>query len=260
MNVRHLPRSSSRPLVGFARCRSDDVPTLRSSAPVPTLPLGKRSVLEATDGLPRGDPATCRNASRRRSFRAPPQTDRLDMPASASGARDTPPDASERGHDCAEDVTRGGRGCKGNEARCGRCGSPNLNVVRCTSGMHYASIRCTECGAVTWAKKPWTLERALAWVLPFGKYRGRKLADLTGTDEGRGYLGWLATRDAGNASIAARLLVDHVENPSSDVSPAHERARRLRNAGPPDESTVRAVGLATGSTVLTRSTIDAPQS
>jgi hypothetical protein len=67
------------------------------------------------------------------------------------------------------------------------------------------------CGRADFARTPWTLERARAFRLYFGKYKGRKLGNLTGTDEGLGYLAWLATRDAGNASIAASIMLEHVE-------------------------------------------------
>jgi hypothetical protein len=47
--------------------------------------------------------------------------------------------------------------------------------------------------------------------MPWGKHAGRQLHTLTGTDEGLGYLRWLATRNAGNASIAARIMLEHIE-------------------------------------------------
>jgi hypothetical protein len=149
---------------------------------------------------------------------------------------------------------------------CPRCGSPDVITTRCTSGPHWAAVRCCTCAWTTWAKKPWSTERARAFTLYFGRFRGAKLGDLIETEDGLAYVRWLATRDAGNAATAAGILLDQVENTRSDVSPsrkeklAHERARRLRNAGPSGESTVCAVGRATGSTVLNRSTIDAPQS
>jgi hypothetical protein len=109
---------------------------------------------------------------------------------------------------------------------CRGCGSSAVTVTRCTSGPHHASIRCTECGAVTWAKAPWTLARARAFVLPWGKYRGWKLSDLIGTEDGLSYLHWLRANVEGNTSIAAGLLLDHVSPPCSDVSSMKKAADR----------------------------------
>jgi hypothetical protein len=53
---------------------------------------------------------------------------------------------------------------------------------------------------------PWSPGRARAFVMPYGKYRNHRLGDLIETADGLSYVRWLATRDAGNASIAARVL------------------------------------------------------
>jgi hypothetical protein len=143
---------------------------------------------------------------------------------------------------------------------CPHCASSETIFARCTEGLHYGKIRCPGCGWTTFAKTPWTLERARAFKLYFGRYRGRKLGALASTEEGRGYLAWLAANVEGNVGIAARILVDHVENTCSDVSPAHERARRLRNAGPLGDSVVVATGHAAGVMPFSGNDTNAPQS
>lgn len=99
---------------------------------------------------------------------------------------------------------------------CHRCGSAEVVIKRLTGGPHFARVRCLKCGRVTFAKSPWSLDRARAFVMPWGRHRGRQLADLTGTHEGLGYLRWLADGVEGNISTAARILLDHASRTSSD--------------------------------------------
>jgi uncharacterized protein (DUF3820 family) len=101
-------------------------------------------------------------------------------------------------------------------ARCHRCGSAEVVITRCETGPHFARVRCPGCGRTGFAKTPWSLDRARAFTMPWGRYRGRQLADLTGTDEGLGYLRWLADAVEGNVSTAARILLDHASQTSSD--------------------------------------------
>jgi hypothetical protein len=46
--------------------------------------------------------------------------------------------------------------------------------------------------------------------MPYGKHRGRQLGDLIETDDGLAYVRWLATRNAGNASVAASIMLEHI--------------------------------------------------
>jgi hypothetical protein len=96
-------------------------------------------------------------------------------------------------------------------ATCPRCGSSETIFTRCTEGLHYGKIRCLDCGRTTFAKAPWSVERARAFRLYFGRYRGRKLGDLIEAEDGLSYVRWLTARDAGNASIAARIMLEHIE-------------------------------------------------
>jgi hypothetical protein len=109
-------------------------------------------------------------------------------------------------------------------ARCRRCGSTEVVITRCETGPHFARVRCPGCGRNGLAKTPWSLDRARAFVMPWGRYRGHQLADLTGTDEGLGYLRWLADAVEGNVSTAARILIDFASQPCSDgPSPLNEK-------------------------------------
>jgi uncharacterized protein (DUF3820 family) len=96
-------------------------------------------------------------------------------------------------------------------ATCRRCGSSETIFTRCTEGPHWGKIKCLDCGRTAYAKTPWTLARASRFTMPWGKHAGRKLADLIATDEGLGYLRWLAANVKGNVGIAARIMLEHVE-------------------------------------------------
>jgi hypothetical protein len=110
-------------------------------------------------------------------------------------------------------------------ARCRRRGSTGVVVTRCATGPHSARVRRLECGRTRFAKTPWSIDRARNFTMPWGKYRGHRLADLAATEEGRGYLRWLAADVEGNASTAARVLLDHafpscLDGPSRKKDPA----------------------------------------
>jgi uncharacterized protein (DUF3820 family) len=96
-------------------------------------------------------------------------------------------------------------------ATCPRCGSSDVVFTRSTEGLHYGKIRCLDCGYKAYAKTPWTLARASRFTMPYGKHAGRQLGDLIETEDGRSYVRWLATRDAGNPSVAARIMIEHIE-------------------------------------------------
>lgn len=100
--------------------------------------------------------------------------------------------------------------------RCHRCGSTEVIVTRHPTGPHFARVRCPGCGWHGFAPTPWSLDRARHFTMPYGRFCGRKLANLTGSDEGLGYLRWLADAVEGNVSTAARILLDHASQTSSD--------------------------------------------
>jgi uncharacterized protein (DUF3820 family) len=55
------------------------------------------------------------------------------------------------------------------------------------------------------------MERARAFAMPFGKHRGRTIADVAGTAAGRGYLAWVAENVEGNAATAAGIVLGIVD-------------------------------------------------
>jgi uncharacterized protein (DUF3820 family) len=52
--------------------------------------------------------------------------------------------------------------------------------------------------------------------MPFGKHRGRTLADLAGTEAGRDYLEWLAENVEGNAATAAAVVLGIIDSGEGD--------------------------------------------
>src|SRR5262245_46059159 len=94
------------------------------------------------------------------------------------------------------------------DVRCPRCGGPLL-TERMESGPHFARTRCRACGFRRWERAPMTPERAAAFVLPFGRHRGRTLAEVGVAD--RGYLEWLAALPALAPSIR-QAVVCHLES------------------------------------------------
>lgn len=92
--------------------------------------------------------------------------------------------------------------------RCRFCGSGSLFEVRCEHGPHHARLGCRHCGRrVAFVPKPWTIERARAITLWFGRHRGRTLAELAERPQGWGYLQWLAANVESGAGQAARVLL-----------------------------------------------------
>jgi hypothetical protein len=96
-------------------------------------------------------------------------------------------------------------------ATCPRCGSSDVATTRLASGPHHAEARCLECRRHWYLKAPWTYERAKNFCMPFPPHKGRTLADLIETSDGLSYVRWLATRTTGNASIAASIMLQHVD-------------------------------------------------
>jgi hypothetical protein len=105
--------------------------------------------------------------------------------------------------------------------RCPRCGSDRLATTPCDGGPHYAQTGCADCGRfVRFEPPPWSLERAMAFVMPFGHHRGCALSRLTRTEAGREYLRWLAGHVDGNAGKAARVILGIDPIPTTDGTKA----------------------------------------
>jgi hypothetical protein len=63
--------------------------------------------------------------------------------------------------------------------------------------------------------QPWTLERAEAFVMPFGKYRGFTIGAIGRTN--RGYLEWVASTLDRGMQKAARIYLAHLR--ATDQAP-----------------------------------------
>lgn len=109
-------------------------------------------------------------------------------------------------------------------ARCRRCGSTEVVIRRCETGPHFARVRCPDCGWHGFLKTPWSLDRARAFTIPFGRFRGRTVGQLAQTSEGRQYLCWVADHVGGNPAVAARIVLDFGFQTSSDGPSLNKKA------------------------------------
>jgi uncharacterized protein (DUF3820 family) len=57
-------------------------------------------------------------------------------------------------------------------------------------------------------KQPWSIERAKNFVLPYGRYKGKTIAALAESVDGRHYLEWLAANVEKGPGIAASILLE----------------------------------------------------
>lgn len=227
MSDRYRPGSSPRWLAEFAHCRPDGVLTMGRSTALPDLPPGMRSDGESIGTLSGNAPSACRRGMTSRLSPPPcdPRTVRLVEPASASHAkRDGPGGLSPPGRPCSAGQyipgTSPGKGFNGaaNAAPCCRCGSPNLDIQPCPDGLHFALARCRDCGRTRWLPTPWSIERAMAFMLHFGRFARHTIGELVRNKEGRDYLRWLAGNVGRNPGIAARIALDSLAQARSDVS------------------------------------------
>jgi hypothetical protein len=62
----------------------------------------------------------------------------------------------------------------------------------------------------SWGPAPWTFQRAHAFVMPFGKFKGKTIGEIDETEGGRGYLEWAADAIRGSPGTAARVYLSSV--------------------------------------------------
>jgi uncharacterized protein (DUF3820 family) len=75
---------------------------------------------------------------------------------------------------------------------CRFCHSTNVSSVRCATGPHHARAICLDCDrTLGWVPAPMTDERARAFVMPFGKYKGTTIGEILDQPDGERYLRWL---------------------------------------------------------------------
>jgi uncharacterized protein (DUF3820 family) len=93
------------------------------------------------------------------------------------------------------------------QEECAGCGSTRLRLVKCDPP-HFARRDCMDCGRCgSPIKAPWSLERARAFVMPFGRHKGRTVGELADTTDGWDYLRWASKNLQGNVGIAASITV-----------------------------------------------------
>jgi uncharacterized protein (DUF3820 family) len=91
---------------------------------------------------------------------------------------------------------------------CPYCQGTRLFSVRCLVGPHYSRLGCSDCGRhIKYEAAPWTMERARAFVMPFGKFKGRTVGALADDKQARSYLAWAADNLDGNAGTAAAVAL-----------------------------------------------------
>lgn len=110
------------------------------------------------------------------------------------------------------------RGQGGDVKSCTRCGGTDLYVVECGVGPHHSRTYCRPCQIPLWYNPaPWTLERARAFVMPIGQFKGFDLATLASNPRGLSYLRWGAENLKGNAGKAAKIVVEYAERAKGGV-------------------------------------------
>lgn len=92
-------------------------------------------------------------------------------------------------------------------------GCESLNLVTVQDGVpppHFAKLICGDCGRhLMWLPGP-----VAQFRIPFGKHKGRTLAEINGTD--RGYLEWIG----GNADFNPKIQVKVREFLAENIAPA----------------------------------------
>jgi hypothetical protein len=93
---------------------------------------------------------------------------------------------------------------------CAGCGSTRLHEVKCNPP-HHARLDCLDCldcgRRGSFKPSPWSLDRARAFMMPFGKFKGRTIGELAKNNQGRSYLKWAAENLDGNAGMAAAIVL-----------------------------------------------------
>jgi hypothetical protein len=85
---------------------------------------------------------------------------------------------------------------------CPSCGSSERSEVRIEGGPHYAKIVCSNCGRhFKFVPAPWTLRRARAFTMPYGKFKGKRAGDLPAD-----YARFAADTFDGGPGIACKIV------------------------------------------------------
>ena len=102
-------------------------------------------------------------------------------------------------------------------SRCPACGS-DCDIVQLGQGTQFSEARCLVCDRhVKFVPGPWTLSRARAFIIPFGRFKGRTVGELHRDPAGRRYLVWLARYVKGGAAKAAAVVLG-IDMPREEVT------------------------------------------
>ena len=92
--------------------------------------------------------------------------------------------------------------------QCRRCGSTNVIETE-ASGPHLLKWVCGDCCKwVGFKKTPSNVRRAKRFVLEFGMFNGKRLAELQKTERGRNYIRWLAENVPNQSGRMAAILME----------------------------------------------------
>lgn len=95
---------------------------------------------------------------------------------------------------------------------CPRCGQPIRLDIDDVPKPHYGRLVCQEGHWCGWVAAPMTYDRARTFVMPFGKYRGKTIADIA-EEIDPSYLQW-AARNIESKSIQ-RAIERFAQGPDS---------------------------------------------
>lgn len=101
---------------------------------------------------------------------------------------------------------------------CIDCTIPMIETTEDVPPPHAAKRICPRCGRFGgWIARPWTVERAAAFVVPIGKHKGRTMAEIAKSD--RGWIEWAASNLDKGIARAARTYLDAEPNPTPERTP-----------------------------------------
>ena len=112
------------------------------------------------------------------------------------------------------------------EYACPQCGATKTREILLDGGPHRARLVCDACGRwIKFLPAEWTLERAQAFRLEFGKYRGLTIGEVARRAAGHHYLRWMAETLEGGPARAAELVL------AATVKPGYTSTIRRRRPG-----------------------------
>jgi len=92
--------------------------------------------------------------------------------------------------------------------KCKSCGAESIEITANVPAPHHSRIECSSCGRfLGWGKAPWTFERAAAFKIGFGKWRGKALSEIDEEKDGRSWIEWGVKNLDKNPQIACETYL-----------------------------------------------------